>query len=223
MITTNTRHKISQETKNRALQAARDKLKELSAEYDAAQCYKVEGEESMSHNPWSDKQIDPKWLTPKLYFKKLNEDAIVPTRGSEGAIGYDLYAAEDGFIQFCGRKLVKTGIAVAIPDGYYGRIAPRSGLALKWGVDVMAGVIDGDYRGEIGVILSIQTPKLPRIAEDAQPIIASGKQIEGMFHWKKGDRIAQLIIERAITPEIEVVEELPETKRGTGAYGSTGV
>jgi dUTP pyrophosphatase len=99
--------------------------------------------------------------------------------------------------------LCGTDIAVAIPEGHYGRVAPRSGLALKNFIDVGAGVIDADYRGPIGVL-----------------IFNFG---DVSFKIGRGDRIAQLILERISTPYVEVVQELPETERGSGGFGSTGV
>lgn len=101
-----------------------------------------------------------------------------------------------------GKLLVPTGISVAIPPGYYGRIAPRSGLALKNSIDVGAGVIDGDYRGKVGVIL---------FNFDDQPFVISA-----------GDRIAQLILEKYAEAPVEVVDTLPPTTRGSGGFGSTG-
>ena len=89
----------------------------------------------------------------QLRFKKLSNDAYAPTKGSKYAAGYDLYAAHDGVVRARGKELIKTDIAVAIPSGCYGRVAPRSGLAWKHSIDVGAGVIDQDYRGNVGVIL----------------------------------------------------------------------
>src|SRR5258707_13961709 len=83
-----------------------------------------------------------------LRFLKLHSDATLPTRGSAQSAGLDLYAIEDLELQPGGRTAVRTGLAVAIPAGYYGRVAPRSGLAVKNGLDVLAGGIDSDYRGE---------------------------------------------------------------------------
>jgi len=145
--------------------------------------------------------------SPTLRVKKLHPDAIVPTYGSPGAIGLDLSVR-------CERKLgaycldagdwaaYPTGIAVAIPTGWYGRIAPRSGLALNKAIDVLAGVIDSDYRGEIKIIL---------VNHGTEHI------------WiDDGMRIAQLILERADRCGIEVVDELDDTQRGTAGFGSTG-
>ncbi len=139
----------------------------------------------------------------KIEIKKLSENAVVPTQGSHYAAGYDLYAAEEGTVLAECRLLVKTNIAVSIPEGYYGRIAPRSGLAYKSGIDIMAGVIDADYRGDIGVILYNTDVK--------------------DFEFKRGDRIAQLIIEKCHNVEWQEVNELEDSVRSDGGFGSTGV
>ncbi|TGZ54628.1 hypothetical protein CRM22_010593 [Opisthorchis felineus] len=138
-----------------------------------------------------------------LKFVKLSEHATTPTRGSPLAAGYDLYAAHDTILPAKDRGLVKTDIQIALPDGCYGRVAPRSGLALKHGIDVGAGVVDQDYRGNVGVVL-----------------FNFGNED---FQIKKGDRIAQLICERIFLPELEECEMLSETERGAGGYGSTGL
>ncbi|SAM82407.1 probable dUTP pyrophosphatase [Ustilago bromivora] len=128
--------------------------------------------------------------------------AKLPTRGSALAAGYDLYASERVVLPRGGRKVVQTGICLAIPTGHYGRVAPRSGLASKHGIDVGAGVIDEDYRGLLGVLLFN--------LGDAD------------FTINEGDRIAQLIIEKISTPKVQQVESLDETLRGEGGFGSTG-
>jgi len=137
-----------------------------------------------------------------LQVRKLSQFAIPPTRASPVAAGYDLYAAYDGKVPARGKALIKTDIAIAIPPNTYGRVAPRSGLAWKHSIDVGAGVIDEDYRGNVGVILFNHSD------ED--------------FTISHGDRIAQLIIERIMHPEVVLVEELSETLRGEGGFGSTG-
>lgn len=132
----------------------------------------------------------------------LNENARVPKRGSMYAAGYDISASENVIIEPRGRKVVLTGISCEIPAGHYVRVAPRSGLAAKCGIDVGAGVIDADYRGEIGVVLFNHS--------------------DVAFDVKIGDRIAQIIIEVIATPEITVVGRLGVSERGTGGFGSTG-
>lgn len=135
---------------------------------------------------------------------KLTPDAKIPQQGSGGAAGYDLFSnhPEEITIKPFGRRLIPTGIAMAIPVGYYGRIAPRSGLALKNGIDVGAGVVDSDYRGEICVIL-----------------FNFGQED---FKIKKGDKIAQIIFEKVAIPVLFEVKELDSTYRGSGGFGSTG-
>lgn len=131
----------------------------------------------------------------------LSPGATMPTRGSDGAAGYDLYALEDTTINCFQFIPVSTGVSIEIPAGHYGRVAPRSGLAVKHGVMVGAGVIDSDYRGELKVALAT---------------------LNGVYEFKKGDRIAQLIIERIATPELVQVDSLDDTDRGDGGFGSTG-
>ncbi|NXC09035.1 DUT protein, partial [Orthonyx spaldingii] len=138
----------------------------------------------------------------RLRFTKLSENAFAPSRGSARAAGYDLYSAYDCVIPPMEKAVVKTDIQIALPSGCYGRVAPRSGLAAKHFIDVGAGVIDEDYRGNVGVVL-----------------FNFGKET---FEVKKGDRIAQLICERIYYPELEEVEALDDTERGEGGFGSTG-
>ena len=140
--------------------------------------------------------------TEPLKFKKLDPRATLPTRGSTAAAGLDLYSIDVLNLQSMERKLVRTGLAVAIPEGFYGRIAPRSGLATKNGIDVLAGVIDADYRGEIQCLLhntGNETVELPAEA-----------------------KVCQLIIEKIITPTPVLVDDLTNTTRGSGGFGSTG-
>jgi dUTP pyrophosphatase len=132
----------------------------------------------------------------------MSEFAVLPVRGSPLAAGYDLAAAYGCTIPARGKGLVKTDLQMAIPDNCYGRIAPRSGLAWKNFIDVGAGVIDADYRGNVGVLLF--------------------NLGEADFEVHPGDRVAQLILERISTPEVQEVGELPDTDRGAGGFGSTG-
>src|SRR5207253_2868713 len=92
-------------------------------------------------------------MSLKIYVKKLSQNATIPKRSSPLAAGYDLSSAKDIIVPARGKALVPTDLAIALPDGVYGRIAPRSGLAWKNHIDVGAGVIDQDYRGNVGVIL----------------------------------------------------------------------
>jgi dUTP pyrophosphatase len=138
-----------------------------------------------------------------LLIKKLVAHAVAPMRATHNSAGYDLSSAVDAVIPPNGRLAVSTGIAIGLPDNTYGRIAPRSGLAYKFGIDVFAGVIDADYRSEVKCIL---------YNSDDQPFVI-----------KTGDRIAQLILEVIKTPDVAIVLELSETVRGAGGFGSTGI
>ena len=133
--------------------------------------------------------------------KRVNKNAKLPVRSMAGAAGYDLTAAESAVVPAHSQCLVKTGLAIAIPPDCYGRVAPRSGLALKKFIDVGAGVIDSDYRGELGVVL-----------------FNFGKED---FVVNMGDRIAQLIFEKIKTPKIKELDSLEGTGRGAQGYGST--
>lgn len=137
-----------------------------------------------------------------LHVKRLSWYAKLPVRASKFAAGYDLFSAEDIVIAAKSKALVRTDISVAIPSGHYGRVAPRSSLALKHFIDVGAGVIDEDYRGPLGVVIFNHN--------------------NNIFEIKKGDRIAQLIIEKISYPEVVEVDNLDDTDRGDGGFGSTG-
>lgn len=137
-----------------------------------------------------------------LQFKRLHSDAQLPKRANPGDAGYDLVSVEAVSIPPGRRALIDTGLAVAIPEDHYGRIAPRSGLAVKAGVNLGAGVVDSGYRGPVKVL-----------------VFNHGV---GHFVVAPGDRIAQIILERISTPEPEWAEELPETVRGDGGFGSSG-
>jgi dUTP pyrophosphatase len=141
--------------------------------------------------------------TMALLVKKLVDNAVVPTRATEGAAGYDLTSVEKIVVPSLGRAAVPLGVSIQVPHGTYGRIAPRSGLAFKYGIDVLAGVIDEDYRGEVKVILYNTS--------------------ERDYIVNPGDRVAQLIIEKIETPDVATVLEFEESVRGSGGFGSTGV
>ena len=138
-----------------------------------------------------------------LAFQRIDERAILPTRGSKAAAGLDLYSIEDLMLEPGERTLARTGLSVAIPEGFYGRVAPRSGLAVKHGLDVMAGVIDSDYRGELQCLI---------INSGASPISLPARS-----------KICQLIIEHFITPEAVWSDQLNATARGACGFGSTDV
>lgn len=136
-----------------------------------------------------------------LRFKQLDSRAVLPARGSALAAGLDITTIEDLEIQPKQRALALTGLAVAIPPGFYGRVAPRSGLAVKQGLDVLAGVIDSDYRGELRCVLYNTGDEPIRLPA--------------------GSKICQLIVEQIITPEATWASDLDATARGAGGFGST--
>ncbi|CAI4229256.1 unnamed protein product [Auanema sp. JU1783] len=136
-------------------------------------------------------------------FVRTTENAHAPTYGSACAAGADLYSAEDCMVPAKGKFCVSTDIQVELPFGYYGRVAPRSGLAAKNFIDVGAGVVDSDYRGILKVLLFNFS--------------------ETDFAIKKGDRIAQFICEKIAHCNYVECDTLDNTTRGAGGFGSTGV
>ena len=142
-----------------------------------------------------------------MNIKLLSPLAKIPEKAHNTDAGLDLSSIESYLLLPGERKLFKTGISLAIPPGYYGRIAPRSGLAHKYGIQIGGGVIDENYRGEIGVILFNSSS-----GEQARPL-----------NIEVGSRIAQIIFERYYTFDFVEVRELDETVRGEGGYGSSGV
>ena len=135
--------------------------------------------------------------------KKLCNNVKLPVRGTSDAAGYDLAAAQTIVIPAHGKMLVKTGLSMSMPTGCYSRIAPRSGLALKKSNDVGAGVVDVDYRGELGVVL-----------------FNFGNED---FKINMGEKIAQLIFEKIKTTEIVQTDSLKETGRGEKGFGNIGI
>ncbi|MEM5804120.1 MAG: dUTP diphosphatase [Candidatus Aenigmatarchaeota archaeon] len=138
----------------------------------------------------------------KLKVKKLISSAKIPLRATEFSAGYDIFSVENVLIPRGQHKLIKTGIAIECPPGTYARIAPRSSLALKNGIHIGAGVIDPDYRGEIGVIM------FNLGADD--------------FEVRFGDKIAQIILEKFMIADVEEVQELAQSDRGSKGFGSSG-
>lgn len=138
----------------------------------------------------------------KLKIQKIDAEAVMPKYAIVGDAGLDLYSAEDVVIGVGSRRAVKTGIRMEIPEWHVGLIWDKSGLSVKHGITTMAGVIDANYRGEVAVVL-YNAGDMP-------------------FEIKKGMKIAQMLIQRVESPEIEVVEALNETNRGENGFGSTG-
>ena len=137
----------------------------------------------------------------QVRFKKLRPDAKIPVRATDGAAGFDLHSTKRIDVPAGQRMLLPTGIACAIPEGWCGQVWPRSGLAVKHGIDRLAGLIDSDYRGELHV-------SLVNHGQDTWEV-------------KEGERIAQLVFVQVLTAAIEV-DDLDDTARGAGGFGSTG-
>jgi dUTP pyrophosphatase len=135
-------------------------------------------------------------------FKKLSDDVTLPSYGRPGDAGLDVFSREDKTLVPGEQHIFKTGFALAVPPGFVSLIWDRSGMAAKNGVKTMAGVLDHTYRGEVGVVLMNLTQK--------------------PYEVKAGDRIAQMLIQPVHTAEIEVVDDLEESHRGAGAWGSSG-
>ncbi len=141
----------------------------------------------------------------RVLIKRLDRDLPLPKYAKAGDAGADLYAREDFTLKPGERKLIPTGISIALPPGFVALVHPRSGLALKHGISMVntPGTIDAAYRGEVAVIL---------INHD----------LTESFSAKRGDRIAQLVIQQVETAEFIEVEQLPGTSRGSGGFGHTG-
>jgi len=134
--------------------------------------------------------------------KKLKENAVVPSYAHPGDAGMDLCSTEDYVIPAGKRQLVSTGISMELPAGYWANIRGKSGLAYKKGISILGGVIEHTYRGEYGVI-----------------VFNTGDED---FVIRAGDKVAQVIIAPVATADVEIVDDLSETSRGDGGFGSTG-
>ena len=137
-----------------------------------------------------------------LEIQLLSDKATLPSKSNRFDAGFDLYASEHVLISPNERQLISTDVAMAIPNGHVGLIWPRSGLAVKQGIDVFAGVIDAEYRGEVKVCLYNSSNDIVELLE--------------------GDRIAQLLIQKVDNFFIRKVRELDDTNRGSGGFGSSG-
>ncbi len=138
----------------------------------------------------------------KIQIKKINAEAKIPAFAMEGDAGMDLCSIENVILKPDERISCRTGIAIKIPEGYAGLVWDKSGIALNNGIKTMAGVIDSGYRGEVKVVLINLSQKEYRI--------------------NKGDKIAQILIQKVEQPTIEEVKKLNNTSRGEGGFGSTG-
>ena len=137
-----------------------------------------------------------------VHYKYLTESAKVPHKANRTDAGYDLYSDEDAWVFARQRQVIKTGISIQMPENLAGLIWPRSGLSVKQGIDVLAGVVDAGYRGEIMVCLY-------NTSDDDVEI-------------KRGDRIAQMIFQEVPFVSLLLREELATSQRGSNGFGSTG-
>ena len=132
----------------------------------------------------------------------LDPQAQPPLKAEPGSAGYDIHSMVDTVLEPRRRACIPTGVSVEVDKWHYVRIAPRSGLSVKKNIDIGAGVVDSSYRGEIKVVM-VNNSDIP-------------------IDITKGDRIAQLVIERCANPKVEIVKKLSSSERGTGGWGSTG-
>ena len=177
----------------------------------------------------------------KINFKKLSDTAIAPTKGHYNDAGFDLYADEDATLAYGETKAIATNIALELPDGYMADVRPRSGLTSKTALRVHYGTVDAGYRGGIGIICENASAENARYSDAYSVAAALGvatskdsdkidnlleksneyneKSVIGI---KRGDKIAQLVIQKI--PDVQLVEadELNDTERGAGGFGSTG-
>lgn len=158
----------------------------------------------------------------KIQIKKLHPDAEIPKYATLGSSGFDLVAIEDVEFSPGSTKLVKTGLAVNAGPGYEMQVRPRSGMSLKTPMRVAntPGTVDSDYRGEVCVIMTHTGSK--HVQSDSPVTMDVYFPKEDYYFVKKGDRIAQGVIVAVERAEIEVVDELDNTDRGAGGFGSTG-
>lgn len=163
-------------------------------------------------NFWKDKGARPVWIPPDsdatIKVKKLTSTATIPTKSRKTDAGYDLYSDEDIALYPEDTKLISTGIAFAIPDGYAGLIWDRSGLGTK-GVHRHAGVVDSSYRGEVKVALYNARPGHVDFTDN-------------MYFISRGDRIAQILFQKVPHFDLVETEELDDTDRGSSGFGSSG-
>lgn len=138
----------------------------------------------------------------KIKIKKLNPDAVLPNYAHEGDVGMDIFSNENYTLKPGERKTISTGIAIELPHGYASLVWDKSGIASK-GITILGGVIDAGYRGEYKILL-LNTS-------------------DNYYEIKKGNKIAQILVQEVEIVEIEEVKDLSETSRGTGGFGSTGL
>ncbi|PAD19136.1 dUTP diphosphatase [Shouchella clausii] len=160
--------------------------------------------------------------------KRLHPDAVLPRLATVGSAGFDLYAVEDAIIEPGETTVVKTGLAFELPPGYEMQIRPRSGITSKTKLRVQLGTVGADYRGEVGVIVDNVSERAGEW-EHGFYRVDGGHNLDhrvyapiGTHIVRKGDRIAQAVIQRLPSVEFTEAESLGDTERGAGGFGSTG-
>jgi len=151
----------------------------------------------------------------EIEIKLLNDYAKIPTKSYEYDAGWDLYSLENCTVKSGQRNIIKTGISIAIPEGWVGLIWPRSGLSVKSGIDVLAGVIDCGYRGEIMVCLYNTSSSFPVYVHE------DGRYKTNDLNIMAGDRIAQILFQKVPGVIFKRVDDLDKTDRGNGGFGSS--
>lgn len=162
--------------------------------------------------------------------KRLSEDAVIPKYAHEGDAGFDLVATENTIVYPGETVIVPTGLAVSLPPNYEMQIRPRSGITVKTKLRVQLGTVDSGYTGPVGVIVdNIAAESSEELSEKVLTIGGEESYVlcasfpKGTYIVKKGDRIAQAVINQVEQAQFQVVEELDETSRGEGGFGSSGV
>src|SRR6185312_6805180 len=168
----------------------------------------------------------------KIGFKRLTPDAVVPTKAHASDSGFDLVASADVIIEPGATVVVPTGIAVSLPEGYEAQVRPRSGVTSKTKLRVQLGTIDNGYSGEIGVIVD---NIFPPVDDDSEPLYSEVLTLEGDFIQRyslfaqgtyiirKGDKLAQLVIQRLPDVVAYEIDTLGDSERGAQGFGSSGV
>lgn len=139
----------------------------------------------------------------KIKIKRLDKDLEIPKYSRNGDAALDIRSAESLILKTDERKIIKSGVVIVVPEGYVGLVWDRGGMAAKHGIHTMAGVLDSNYRGELMIVLKNLSEK--------------------DFEIRKGDRIAQLVIQPVLNAETEEIEHLDETERGEGRFSSSGI
>ena len=161
--------------------------------------------------------------------KRLSEDAVIPKYAHEFDAGFDLVASQDIVIEPGETVIVPTGLAIALPPGYELQVRPRSGITLRTKLRVQLGTVDCTYRGDIGVIvdnISLPDDKVTAYIKTIDRVLSEpiyGISNVNAYIIRKGDRIAQAVINQVEQAQFQIVEELDETQRGAGGFGSSGV